>query len=40
MGLNAIKGITNGFVVKGLMQLVEKNLVAFALFINGTIVFF
>lgn len=27
MGLNAIKGIANGFVVKGLMTLVEKAIV-------------
>lgn len=27
MGLNAIKGVTNGFVVKGLMTLVEKAIV-------------
>ena len=26
-GLNAIKGIANGFVVKGLMTLVEKAIV-------------
>ena len=27
MGLNAIKGVANGFVVKGLMTLVEKAIV-------------
>lgn len=27
MGLNAVKGVANGFVVKGLMALVEKAIV-------------
>lgn len=26
MGLNAIKGVANGFVVKGLMELIEKGI--------------